>query len=452
LLIIVGVYLLGRNLFQARVGLIAAALMTKSYAHLAASRQSSYIDPVVFLLFAIYYLLVGLREGRGWAIVISGVLTAFCVLVYFPGRLIFFIVGFILLYLWLFRRNWLRARWWVILLWVLAVFVTLGPMLVVFGRDTHSFMSRTQEVFILNPEVIRHAQSVYQVYTIPQILLEQAHRSVLLFHYYNDTGTQFGFQRPLLDPFTAPLFALGMGYALFRWRRFGYTLALAWIVLGVVIGCFLTVNPPFWARLISLLPPSIILAALALNTIYELAKSNLEHIEKRAALIAPAAVILLIIVVGMWNWNTYVDIKGTYATARTRIARYLADQPDSAKAYLISNDFGFQDREFDFLAPGRLVANLTPEQMETAIQQVGEPTLIIVTSEQGAQVQRLQQLFPNGYTETHIGNSPNEIAFYVFRLPQQAPIKATTAFSALFLTRRIDRNPVKSRMKHDSNY
>lgn len=417
LLIIIGVYLLGRDLFQARVGLIGAALLTISYAHMAASRQSVYFDPVLFLVFAIYFLLVGLREGRGWAIVTSGLLTAFCALVYFPSRIIVFIVGFMLFYLFLFHRNWLRAHWWTILLWVLAVLVTLGPMLVVFARDMNAFMSRTREVFILNPEVLRHARSVYQVEAISNILLEQARRSVLLFHYYPDTGTQFGFRRPLLDPFTAPLFTLGMGIALFNWRRFGSILALVWIVLGVLTGSFLTVNPPFWARLMILLPPAVLLAALALNTIYELVKSNLEEIEKRVALIAPAAVILLIVIVGVWNWNTYIELKGNFATARTRIARYLADQPDSAKAYLVSNDFNYRDREFEFLAPGRLIASLTPEQMQTEIPQVGASTLVILSAEQGPQVQQLQQLYPNGTTETHLGNSPNEIAFYVFRLP-----------------------------------
>jgi 4-amino-4-deoxy-L-arabinose transferase-like glycosyltransferase len=417
LLIIVGVYLLGRDLFQARVGLIAAALLTISYAHLAASRQSVYFDPVVFLVFAIYYLLVGLREGRGWAIVVSGLLTAFCALVYFPSRIVVFIVGFMLIYLWLFRRDWLRVHWWAILLWVLAVVVTLGPMMVVFVRDTSAFMSRTREVFILNPEVLRHARSVYQVEAIPDILLEQARRSLLLFHYYPDTGTQFGFRRPLLDPFTAPLFTLGIGYALFSWRRFGAALALVWIVLGVLTGCFLTVNPPFWARLMILLPPAVLLAALALDTIYELVKSSLERIEKRAALIAPAAMILMIMVVGIWNWNTYVQLKGTYATARTRIARYLDEQPDSARAYLISKDFNYRDREFEFLVPGKLVASLTPEQLKPEIESVGTPTLLIVTPEQEPQVQGLRQLFPDGTTETHLGNSPNEIAFYVFRLP-----------------------------------
>jgi 4-amino-4-deoxy-L-arabinose transferase-like glycosyltransferase len=418
LLIIVGVYLLGRDLFHVRVGLIAAALLTISYAHLAASRQCVYLDPVVFLVFALYFLFVGLQEGRGGAIVASGILTAFCALVYYPSRIIVLIAGFMLLYLLLFRRKWLVARWWTISLWILAVLITLGPMLVVFLRDFNGFMERTHAVFILTPEMLSHTKGGFQVDTIPEVLWEQARRSVLLFHYYNDTDTQFGFPRPLLDPFMAPLFTLGMGYALFQWRRFGPTLLCVWIVLVVFVGSFLTGNPPFWPRLMLLLPPATLLAALALNAIYELINRNVEPMGSWARSIAPAAILLCLLVVGVVNWNTYVEVKSTYATARTRIARYLAGQPDSTRAYLVSNYFNYRDREFEFLAPGRLVASLTPEQIETEIQSVGTPTLLIVSAEQGAQVQRLQQLFPNGTAESHAGNSTGEVAFYVYRLPE----------------------------------
>jgi hypothetical protein len=417
LLIILGAYLLGRDLFHPRVGLTAAAFMTISYAHLAASRQSVYLDPVLFLEFGIYFLFVGLREGQGLPIVVSGLLTAFCALVYYPSRIIVFIVGAMLLYLLLFRRRWLWARGWAIVLWVLAVLITLGPMIVVFAQGFDAFMSRTREVFILSPDIVRHMQGVYHVETVPDMLLEQARRSVLIFHYYTDTGTQFGFRRPLLDPFTAPLFTLGMGYALFHLRRFGSALALVWTILSVIVGCFLTGNPPFWARLMILLPPTMLLAALALNVIYELAHRSLERIGSWATLIAPAATVLCLIAVGVLNWNTYVELKGTFATARTLIARYLEDQPPSARAYLVSQGFTYKDREFDFLVPGRLVAGMTPEQAEADIPPVGKPTLLVVTPEYGALIEQLQQHFPNGSSETHLGNSPNEIAFYVFRLP-----------------------------------
>jgi 4-amino-4-deoxy-L-arabinose transferase-like glycosyltransferase len=415
-LIIVGVYWLGRDLFHPRIGLIAAALMTISYAHLAASRQSVYIDPAFFLLFAIYFLFVGIREGRGLVIVVSGVLTAFCLQVYYPSRIIVFIVGAMLLYLFLFRRNWFWTRRWMILLWGLATLVALGPMLVVFAQSFDAFMSRTREVFILSPEIVKHMQGVYHVDTVSAMLLQQARHSALMFHYYTDTGTQFGFSRPFLDPFMAPLFTLGLGYALFQWRRFGAALVLVWTVLSVVVGCFLTGNPPFWARLMILLPPTMLLAALALNVIYELVNLDLERIGLAQLPLAPAFLVLCMIWVGVQNWNTYVELKGTYGTSRTFMARYLADQPPTTRAYLVSEGFGYQDREFDFFAPGRLVANLTPEQVESKISSAGTPTLVIVTPERADILQQLQKHFPSGSVETHTGNSPNEIVFYVFRL------------------------------------
>ena len=418
LLMIVGIYLLGRDLFHPRVGLIAAALMTVSYAHLAASRQACYLDPVVFLVFAVYFFVVGLREGRWGATVASGLLTALCIQAYYSGRIVIFIVGFVLVYLIVFRRAWLRARWWTVAMWAVALLIALGPMLVVFARDLNGFMSRTREVFILSPEVVTHMQGVYQVTTVPEMMLQQLRHTALMFNYYTDTSTQFGFPRPFLDPFTMTLFVLGIGFALFQLRRFGAALILAWTVLGLLVGCLLTANPPFWPRLLILLPPVALLPALALDAIYERMKRWLERFGSAAGLLVPAALAAILVVVGSSNWNTYVEVKGRYATSRTRIGRYLADQPPSASGYLISRDMGFSDREFEFLAPGRLVADLKPEQIKGDIRRVGEPTLLILTAEQGELMQTLPGMFPGGSAETHPGNAPGEVAFYVFRLPR----------------------------------
>ena len=124
------------------------------------------------------------------------------------------------------------------------------------------------------------------------------------------------------------------------------------------------------------------------------------------------------IVVGVLNWNTYVEAVGTYASHLTRISRYLADQPPSTRAYLISANYTPKVREFEFLIPDRLVANLTPEEVDSDIPRIGAPTLLIITEEQRELVPQLQQIFPNGSAETHAGNSPTEVAFYVFRLPK----------------------------------
>jgi 4-amino-4-deoxy-L-arabinose transferase-like glycosyltransferase len=412
LLLIVAVYLLGRDLFQPRVGLFAAALLTISHTHTAASRQPSYIDPVPLVVFAVYSLLIGLRENRGWALAASGILTALCLDVYFSGRIIVPLVGFLVFYLLLFNRRWLRQRTQALLLWGVAVVITCGPMLVVFARDTRGLTARTREVFIFSPAIIHHEQAVYHTETLAGILLEQARRSALMFHYYPDTGTQFWLHVPFLDPLAAALFTLGIGLSLWRWRRTEYALLLAWAALVLALGCFLTLNPPYWPHLIVLLPPAVLLAALALNALYEL----VPPVHRRARLLQAVGVVLLLAWVGAQNWKTYVTAKRAWATSRTRIARYVEAQPTVEAFYLVSNEFRFDDREFEFLVPGRLTGDLTPEQVVDANLRAA-PTSLILTREQNSVLHRLQQQYPGGSVERHAGNDPNEVAFYVFRRP-----------------------------------
>jgi 4-amino-4-deoxy-L-arabinose transferase-like glycosyltransferase len=417
LAVIVGVYLLGRDLFHARVGLFAAALSTVSYAHLLASRQSNFIDPVPFMIFAIYFLLVGWRERRGWALAVSGVLTALCVQMYFSGRLIVPLVGFIFLYFGVLAPTWLWERRRAIAVWVFAVLVTLGPMLVVFAADSGTLMARSDGIFVLNPNIVKHLESKYGVDSVPAILFEQARRTALLFNYYPDTGPQFSFQRPFLDSVLGSLFVLGMGYALVHWRRLGHALLVVWVFFGAVFGSFLTSDAPSWSRLMILLPPTALLAARALELIYELVRRVLSQYETIPHYLSPVLCGALIVTIGVMNWNTYVGVKGTYASEVTRMARYLNVQSPSTHCYLVSSKFTFNVRELKFLVPGRCVASLATDEITANIPRVGSPTLLFLTNEQGASLETLKRLYPTGAVETHSGNAPDEVAFYVFRLP-----------------------------------
>lgn len=416
ILSIIGVYLLGRDLFAPRVGLLAAALLTVSEAFLSASRQSSYIDPAFFIIFAIYFLLLGLREGRGWAIVLSALCADLCFQMYHSGKLVVPITGFVLLFLFMFHWRWMKARWWAVALWLVSILIIFGPMVVVFAQKPGDLAQRSREVFIFNPDVVKHEKGVYGVDTISGILAQQARRTLLLFNYYVDKGTQFAVSRPLLDPYLGVLFVLGLGSAALLARRLGNALLLGWMFLGLLFGSFLTANSPFWPRLMILLPPASLLGALAFNLFYEEARDALGP-ARYAGVALPLVSGLLILGMGSLSWNAYVAVKGAYATPRTRIGRYLADLSPSARAYLISNDFTYADREFDFLAPGSLVANLSPEAATDDLERVGQPTLIILTREQQPVLTELQALYPGGTLEPHQGNSPSEIAFYSFQLP-----------------------------------
>ena len=142
LLIIVGVYLLGCELFHPRVGVLAASLLTISYTFLHFSRTSAYIDPVVFTVWALYLLVRALRHGSGLAAVASGGLMALDCEMYYAGRAVVLIAPLVALLVVGRSRRWLVARWRESLLVALAGAVVLGPMLLLFLKDRDSFGTR----------------------------------------------------------------------------------------------------------------------------------------------------------------------------------------------------------------------------------------------------------------------------------------------------------------------
>jgi hypothetical protein len=414
LLILVGVYLSGRELFSPRAGLFAAAILTISYTHLAASRQSVYIDPAFFMLFAIYFLVIGLQRNQGWALALSGIMSGLCMDMYYAGRLLVPLLGLAFLHSLIFRRSWLLARWKALTIWFATVLITLGPMLLVFARDPGALSAHTQEVFILDPALIRHMEGVYGDSTVGNMLLQQLRHTLLMFHYYPDKGTQFGLTMPYLDPLGGILFVLGVGYFFMHARRLATGWLSLWILLGVIFGCLLTGNAPFWPRLIILLPPVALACGVALDLLYGNFYERLKPFGRSSTVSLALVVLILFVGMGISNWNAYVHVKGSFATARTRIARYMAEQGPSARAYMVSNDFNYQDREFQFLIPGQLVGNLTPEQAIAAIPRTGKPTFLILTTEQADLAAQLENRYPGGPVG---GNVPNEIAFYALRIP-----------------------------------
>lgn len=420
--IILGVYLLGRQLVHPRVGLLAAALLTISYTHVHFSRTSEYIDPVFFMVYAVFFLVLGLQRGRGWAFVLSGLATAFGLQMYYSGRITLFIVACVGLYLLIARRDLLAARWQGGLLWLFALLAGLGPMLIVFLRDWEGFVSRSREVYLFTPAVLEHLRNKYQVDSLGAILWEQTKRTFLVFHVYVDTSTQFGLQRPFLDVASSALLALGVGYALVHGRRFGHFLLLAWLGMILLLGLSLTNNAPFWPRLLGLLPPAALLAGLALERLYTPAVDWAN--QRRLVWLRPVLILLLLagfVVMGLHNWNTYVESKGDWAMTRTRIGRLLAKTSPQTTAYLIPDPFGFDDREFEFLAPGRLAGELTEEQVRSGAVSLSNdsPTLIVLTPNHAALLDVLSSRYSNGVAAAQPDNDPGSLGFYVFTIPPQ---------------------------------
>jgi len=71
-----------------------------------------------------------------------------------------------------------------------------------------------------------------------------------------------------------------------------------------------------------------------------------------------------------------------------------------------------KNREIEFLAPGALLGDLDPATVERSDFRPTAP--LVFSADRAPLAQHIQHRFPEGRLEAHAGNSPGEVAFYLF--------------------------------------
>ena len=148
---ILGTYLLAQELFDRRVGLLAAALLTISYTHIHFSRIAGSISPLAFSTFTFYFLARGLRRGGSASFVLAGICLGLGLQDYGPARMMLVVLAAVLPWLYLWQRDvWRRSAGG--LGWMaLGFLVAFGPMLAFALKSPEQMMGRGNLVTLLNP-------------------------------------------------------------------------------------------------------------------------------------------------------------------------------------------------------------------------------------------------------------------------------------------------------------
>ncbi|MDH7485649.1 MAG: glycosyltransferase family 39 protein [Anaerolineae bacterium] len=440
-LTVLGLYLLARELFRpsppasrptplaprppqhatsithhaSRIATLAAALLTISYVHIHFSRITEYIDPWPFALFSLYFLVRGLQRHERLAFVASGLLMAIGFNMYYSARIVPVIILVFLGYAWLWRRDLLRGNGGGLALFGLAVLLGLGPMIPFFISHPYSFLSRSQDVFLFHPAVIKHLMGVYHTTSVGVVVREQIKRSLFMFHYFIDTSTQFGLARPMLDSFTSPLLVLGMGVALRHFRQAGHALAVIWLLLILLIGSALTNNAPFWPRLVGILPAAVLLVALAVERIWALVERLWG---KTASALVAFVLVVGLIFVGLHNWQLYTRAVENNARPAARIGRYLYGLDPEINACMISEPWQLRMREIAFLAHPRATYDLPADAHGAALDACPGPRRVfILTANHLDVLPELQARYPGGLTQEH--HEPYDPLVFVSYLLEQ---------------------------------
>jgi 4-amino-4-deoxy-L-arabinose transferase-like glycosyltransferase len=257
------VYLMGRRMFDGRIGLIAAAFMATFPLHAQFSRTAMDMtgDPL-FIALTLVFLTRALRDGDEMEAALAGLCLGLSQYFYFAGRiaapLIIVYVGLYALRDW--RALWKRAAPLAIA-GVVAGVVVFPNMHAMYSDRARSYSPRLAQVSIWstgNLEAAAREDRLMAYWT------DQIQESFLAYVHFHDESDVYGRYNPALGWYAEVPFMVGVVVVLRRWRDPRYLILALWAAGTAFLGGTLLIDPPHYPRYINVTPGLAVLVALGL--------------------------------------------------------------------------------------------------------------------------------------------------------------------------------------------
>lgn len=309
----------GRRRFALWAGLATLGLLWSHVFARYAIRAGLYVLLEVLFFAA---LLRAWQTNRRWLWALAGVLAGLAFYTYLPVRLLplVFILPLAVL-LWQ-RPAALKARLAGLLLAAGLALLVAAPLAVYFIRNPVSFMTRLDQVSILDKGLAALWANVNAVAGMTVVAGDSNPRN-------NLPG------RPVLDVLTAVPFFLGLLFLCVRWRRPAAVFVLSW--LGVMcLPTVLSELAPSFLRAIGAMPVFALIIAVGLEAIVAWAVARLPR--GRPYLAAAGWLLLLGSVALGWRalitWSEDPDLFGARDAGFTALAATIADDTSGRPIYL----------------------------------------------------------------------------------------------------------------------
>ena len=306
----------GRTAALAAGWLLAVSHLHLQYSRLAHQAVQSATGAALFALLAVLAWLGaprpadGAREGaaprdpRLSLFVTIGLVVGGSQYFYLASRLILVVAVPAMLLLWLAGRATVRQ----LAVAATACLLALAPQLLTVWRSGQLLEERIRGVSVFREEGIRHALGPDAQWPgdAPRLLLFQVERNL---QFFLGRGDQTGFYTPELPAFdlvTLTLFWLGTGAMALRWRRFPDAVVLLWLVLGVVLGGVLTIDPPNGARLSIVIPAVCLAGGIGAEAVARMCRRAAGGRRRGVVAAAAAVVAALVAAAALWlNGTSY---------------------------------------------------------------------------------------------------------------------------------------------------
>jgi 4-amino-4-deoxy-L-arabinose transferase-like glycosyltransferase/streptogramin lyase len=448
-------YFVGRELFNRRIGLVLAFLLAVSRWDINWSRIGMHgISVPFFELLTMGFILRALRRQRLLDYAIAGITLGFGLCFYFSIRFFPIIIVLFLLVLWLSRHDLVKSSWQGFLIFIIGAFIAVMPVIQFAVMQPDTFWSRMRDISIFNGKTSQEAVNSIVNTTVDHLLM---------FNYMGDRNGRHNLSgEPMLDPISGCLMVLGLALSVWRIRRPGSFLLLAWLLLMLVPAIFsLDFEAPQSYRAIGSLPAAYLLAVVPIHALWQewdkLSSVPVALFSRRRTIIFGLPLILILGILGYYNYHIYFDLQANsfeswdaFSTPETivgNVMRSLGNQVD----YYVSA-FYYQVPTVNFLAPGvttyhRLETNDTlPLPLDSK-----KGVVLLVDPERSPFIQQAKIYYPNATFQEFKAPGGQTALYEIYLKP--ADIAANQGLVAsYYLNAKWSEKPVVVRNETNFNF
>ena len=421
-------YLFARDLWGRRTALLGSTFLAAYDYHVHFSRlgANNVWDPL-FVILALWALDRGLRgnpsrpadngeqsqeEGsldtsssRYRYFLLAGLVMGVSTLFYTGARLLPYLVGIYVVFVWLQRRREAARLGLHVVLLVLAYVTVAGPMLSYAQSHPNEWNARLNQVGIIQSGWLEREPELTGESTV-HILAEQFLRAAGAFHYFPDRTAWYGAERPLLDFLAGAFAVLGMAWAVAHWRDRRYFLVLIWFWSVIITGGMLTESPPSSQRLVIAIPAVALLVAFGLDHTVRLICRLLDIGRTRENL---ALGVLITLLAMSSTYFYFVEFTPTrrYGSANgetaTMMGHYLGELEGEPQAYLFgAPSIYWKFGTMPFMAPRVQGIDVVepldgpPDFAAGIADTAGRGPVFLFIPERSGELVWVQQAFPGG--------------------------------------------------------
>lgn len=335
-------YVVGRELFNRRVGVLTAVFLSLSLWHLIASRNGyrAVIQPLVQLP-VIWLLFRGWNRGQWQHFLWAGFFLGLTQYTYTAVRLFPFLILAIVGMALLVQRRLVMGYWWKLVGTAVVAFLIFLPLGLHFWHNPLDFYGRAAQVSVFSEQFSGGDPAAR--------LWQSIKETGRMFTVWGDINYRFNIAgQPVFDPIMGVLFYAGLLLAAVRlWARRGrqrlaYATLFAWMGIMLLPMLLSAESLPYYQRAIGILPAVYIFPALALNKITDWlnARLNLQSpianlpISQSLTLLLTAYLILTVSRDYFINWHNSPQNDDDRRVAMVYVADYLQRHVIHSSLYL----------------------------------------------------------------------------------------------------------------------